>query len=198
LFAGCSLGAISTKTRLVIGPRASYLRHTRLDMDYLTSVIEALNRDPQIRESFRYRPNSSLYSAARRLRYVDSRLDAKPRSYRLSAVEPTDYLSLVLERAKRGALLSELTQVLRDSDPELTEEEIREYLTALVDNQVLVSELALAVTGVEPTHDLIAQLRPSPEGSRAAAVLQATVEKLEALDRKLGNDAQQYRPIAQG
>ena len=198
LFAGCSLGTVSTNTRLVIGPRASYLRHTRLDMDYLTSMIEALNGDPQIRESFRYRPNSSLYSAAQRLRYVESRLDDKTRSYHLSAVEPTDYLSLVLERAKHGALLSELTRVLRDSDPELAEDEIREYLTALVDNQVLVSELALAVTGVEPTHDLICQLRPSVEGSRTGAVLQATVEQLETLDRKLGNDAQQYRAIAEG
>src|SRR5229473_2353398 len=185
-------------TRLTLSSRESYLRHTRLDMDYLTSVIEALNRDAKIREAFRYRPNSSLYSAAQRLRYVESRLDENSRSYHLSAVEPTDYLQLLLDRAKGGAPLSELARVLRESDPELQDDEIQDYLKALVDNQVLVAELALSVTGIEPIHDLIAQLRDKPDGNAIVKVLETTRERLDALDRRLGNLPQEYRDIATG
>lgn len=198
LFAGCSLGRVEDSTRLTLSSRESYLRHTRLDMDYLTSVIEALNRDAKIREAFRYRPNSSLYSAAQRLRYVESRLDENSRSYHLSAVEPTDYLQLLLDRAKGGAPLSELARVLRESDPELQDDEIQEYLKALVDNQVLVAELALSVTGIEPIHDLIAQLRDKPDGNAIVKVLETTRERLDALDRQLGNLPQEYRDIATG
>jgi thiopeptide-type bacteriocin biosynthesis protein len=196
LFAGCSVGSVEDSTQLVLSSQDAYLRHTRLDMDYLTSVIEALNRDAKIRESFRYRPNSSLYSAAQRLRYVESRLEENNRSYHLSAVEPTDYLALVLDRASSGAPLSDLGRVLRESDRELQDEEIQEYLKALVDNQVLVSELALSVTGVEPIHDLIAQLQDKPDANDIVKVLEKTRERLDALDRRVGNPTQEYREIA--
>ncbi|NJL58225.1 hypothetical protein HC928_26250, partial [bacterium] len=48
--------------------RAGYERHTRLDMDYLFALCEELGRDPRIREGLLFRPNSSLYRAAGRLR----------------------------------------------------------------------------------------------------------------------------------
>ncbi len=197
LFAGCSLGRVEDSTRLTLSSRESYLRHTRLDMDYLTSVIEALNKDPKIREAFRFRPNSSLYSAAQRLRYVESRLDENSRSYHLSAVEPTDYLQLLLDRAKSAAPLSELARVLRESDPELQDDEIQEYLKALVDNQVLVPELALSqeyrdiATGLEalPAKVELPRLfqvdlhKPSPEAVLGGAVMDQVVHAVGLLQR---------------
>src|SRR5216683_1457329 len=91
-----------------------------------------------------------------------------------------------------------LTLSSRESDPQLQDDEIQEYLNALVDNQVLVAELALSVTGIEPIHDLIAQLRDKPDGNAIVKVLETTRERLDALDRRLGNLPQEYRDIATG
>ena len=119
LFSGCSVGALpAAETRLAVGPRAGYERHTRLDMDYLFALCEDLGRDPGIREGLLYRPNSSLYRAAGRLRYAEARLVKKVRSHHLVAVDPTEYLQETLQRATEGARISDLAAALVSSDPD--------------------------------------------------------------------------------
>ena len=61
LCAGCSVGRVATRTRLTLGPAAESRRHTRLDMDYLCALTDALAADPAVRRRLRFRPNSSLY-----------------------------------------------------------------------------------------------------------------------------------------
>src|SRR5262249_40544658 len=57
LFAGCSVGTFGAQTRLELQPRTAYRRHTRLDMDYLSALVDALEADPAVRAVLRYRPN---------------------------------------------------------------------------------------------------------------------------------------------
>src|SRR5262249_13794663 len=77
LFAGVSVGELHGETHLAIEGRAAYQRHSRLDMDYLFALTDALGRDPELRHVFHYRANPTLYRAAGRWRYVESRLDGK-------------------------------------------------------------------------------------------------------------------------
>src|SRR5262249_26975717 len=50
LCAGGSVGMVGDGTRLVLGDRAAYSRHTRLDMDYLVALTDALARQPEVRQ----------------------------------------------------------------------------------------------------------------------------------------------------
>ncbi|MBV8200614.1 MAG: lantibiotic dehydratase [Acidobacteria bacterium] len=104
--------AAGSRTRLTLEPRAAYRRHTRLDMDYLFALCEELERDAGLRRELRYRPNSSLYRAAGRLRYAEARLEDKVRSHHLVAVEASDYLEATLARASGGARAAELAAAL--------------------------------------------------------------------------------------
>ncbi len=45
LFAGCSVGTLGATTQLTLGGRDGYRRHTRLDNDYLSTLIDALLED---------------------------------------------------------------------------------------------------------------------------------------------------------
>src|SRR5262245_23816516 len=55
LFAGISVGDIAEQTRLVLSKRENYRRRTRLDMDYLVALAEALAQDPPLKsECFRW------------------------------------------------------------------------------------------------------------------------------------------------
>ncbi|MCG8457798.1 MAG: lantibiotic dehydratase family protein, partial [Holophagales bacterium] len=177
LFSGCSLGKVAGPGRLRLEARARYGRHTRLDMDYLFALTEALGRQPRMRDGLRYYPSSSLYRAAGRLRYVEARLDGRARSHHLVAVDAEEYLEAVLEQASGGATLGELARGLAERE-EVSEEEAREFLDEMVDSQLLVSELEPPVTGREPIHDLIAQLRRHPAAPDTAAPWIRTLEKV--------------------
>ena len=204
LFSGCSLGEIDpapdAPTRLMVGPRASYERHTRLDMDYLFALCEELGRDPGLRRQLVYRPNSSLYKAGGRLRYAEARLERKIRSHHLVAVDPTDYLDEVLRRASGGARMAELADALVAFDPdgEVSPEEAIDFLVELIDSQLLVSDLSPPVTGPEAVHDLIGQLAQLEGGEPAAERLARARDVLAELDSGgPGSSPDRYRAIAQ-
>ncbi|HEV2852350.1 MAG TPA: lantibiotic dehydratase [Thermoanaerobaculia bacterium] len=188
LFSGCSVGRIDpapgARTRIAVAPRSTYERHTRLDMDYLFALCEDLGRDPAVREALVYRPNSSLYRAGGRLRYAEARLDKKVRSHHLVAVDDNDYLEEALRRAAGGARASEITEALvaLDPDGEVTPEEAREFVTELIDSQILVSDLSTPVTGPEAIHDVIDQLSRMPATGQIAQVTERLTKVRRALE----------------
>lgn len=201
LFSGCSLGTLDgDSTRLHLERRRSYQRHTRLDMDYLFALCENLGRDPALLRELSYRPNSSLYRAAGRLRYAEARLEGKVRSHHLVALEPTSYLEETLERAARGALPAELAAALVEGDPdgEIAFEEAEEYVGELIQSQVLVSDLTPDVTGPEAIHGLEERLAALPSGQVAAAALARARQALAELDEAgLGASPERYRELAE-
>jgi lantibiotic biosynthesis protein len=212
LFSGCSTAVIeggdaptpTPRTRLVLGPRAGYRRHTRLDMDYLFALCEDLERDPEMRRELRYRPNSSLYRAGGRLRYAEARLEEKVRSHHLVAVEASDYLEATLERACDGARADDLAAALvtaegaaAAAEVEISREDADAFLTELIDSQVLVSDLSPPVTGPEAIHDLVDRLAGLDAGREGARRLAAARDALAGLDAGgVGAPAERYRAIA--
>jgi thiopeptide-type bacteriocin biosynthesis protein len=195
LFAGCSVGAIGSDSRLELG--AACRRHTRLDMDYVAALAEALARVPDLRPSLRFRPNSSLHRVAGRMRYREVRREEKGWAHKRCAVELPDYLEVVLRRASGGATPAELILALREHDSRASEAEASEYVIELIDQQLLVSELAPPITGVEPIHDLIRKLRPHAAGRAVATRLEAVRDRLLSFDaRGPGVAPQGYREIA--
>jgi thiopeptide-type bacteriocin biosynthesis protein len=195
LFAGCSVGRVGERTDLCLSGQENYLRHTRLDMDYLCTLAETLAKDPTLRQELLYRPNSSLYASGGRLRYAEGRLKNKARSYHLVAVEESPYLLATLERAKSGASLRTLATALVDED--ITLEEAEGFILELIDSQLIVPDLHPAVTGPEPVHDLIAQLKALPDGAHAAWILEGAKDALTAIDQEaLGLSKDHYLKIA--
>ncbi|HEX3554829.1 MAG TPA: lantibiotic dehydratase [Thermoanaerobaculia bacterium] len=208
LFSGCSLGPVETapgsSTRIAVAPRAAYERHTRLDMDYLFALCEDLGRDPAVREALVYRPNSSLYRAAGRLRYAEARLENKIRSHHLVAVDASDYLEEALRRAEGGARARDIADALVAFDPdgEVSPEEASEFVTELIDSQILVSDLSTPVTGPEAIHDLIAQLTALATDAEIAQGARERLvqvrDELAALDAAgPGQEPARYEKIAE-
>ncbi|HYC92892.1 MAG TPA: lantibiotic dehydratase [Thermoanaerobaculia bacterium] len=202
LFSGCSVGTIdgSAETRLRIAPRPAYQRHSRFDNDYLFALCEDLGRDPALRRELAYQPNSSLYRAAGRVRYAEARLVGKMRSHHLVALDPTPYLEAALQRAAGRATAAEIAAavVAADPDGEVTLQDAEEYVSELIETQVLVSDLTPSVTGAEPIDGVEEQLAALPSGRAAATVLAEARETLAALDAGgLGAAANRYLEVAQ-
>ncbi|MCG8458380.1 MAG: lantibiotic dehydratase [Holophagales bacterium] len=204
LFSGCSLGEVAEgPSRLRLGELSAYRRHTRLDMDYLFALCEGLGQDPEVRAVLRYRPSSSLYRAAGRLRYAEARLQGTSRAYHLVGVDSAPYLEACLERAREGATVAELAESLvaalaDDPDGGVDLEEAEEFVHELIDCQLLVSELGPVVSGVEPIHELIAQMEELPPLSPVALRLRETRDALASLDAHgPGADPARYLEVAE-
>jgi thiopeptide-type bacteriocin biosynthesis protein len=196
LCAGCSVGTLGAQTQLALHDRTRYQRHTRLDMDYLDALCTALARDPALRRVLSYRPNSSLYHAAGRVRYVESRFEKKNRSFHLIAVEETESLTKTLNRAKTGSSFAALAEALVDEEVSLTDAE--EYISELIESQILMPNLAPCVTGADPIQSLIKQFEKQPATERAANILERVCTELATLDAVgLGNAPERYRAIAE-
>jgi thiopeptide-type bacteriocin biosynthesis protein len=128
------------------------------------------------------------------------RREGESRSYSLVSLEPSDYLVATLDRARRGALPGALANALCEADAEVTREEADEFIGELIDNQVLVSELAPPVTGPEAVDDIVAQLAEIAEVPAAGAVagaLRGFRATLSELDRGVTNEPARYRGAAE-
>src|SRR5204862_3591486 len=120
------------ETQLELAGRGAARRHTRLDMGLLAGLVDVLGRDPKVRERLVFRPNSSLYRAAGRMRYVEAVLRDGARRHRLVALEPDAGLDLVLDRARAGASLADLARALLEAEPGLAPDDVAAYLGELV------------------------------------------------------------------
>ncbi|MGZ8779624.1 MAG: lantibiotic dehydratase [Thermoanaerobaculia bacterium] len=199
LFSGCTAGRVGERTRLSLTERGAYRRHSRLDMDYLFALCERLGRDPDLRAELRFRPNSSLYETAGRLRFAEWRVRGRLRTYHLVAFDAFDALRDTLSRAAAGARLEDLATALVASDPdgEITLQDAEGFLHDLVDNQLLVPELELPVTGEESTAGLLRQLDELRATGDARARLAHAEQTLAAIDSAgLGSSPDRYRELA--
>jgi thiopeptide-type bacteriocin biosynthesis protein len=195
LFAGFTTGTVDVQTRLHLQGRERYRRHSRLDMDYLWALAEAVERDPQLRTLFLHEPNSGLYETAGRLRLAEVRRTASGRSYHLVAFDKSPYLTAVLEHARGGTTPEAAAEVLVDD--EITQAEAEDYVAELVDNQLLVTDARPVVTGDEPVHGLVATLGAHAETARIAERLDEARAALEAIDAAgLGTSPDRYRAVA--
>ena len=195
LFAGCTTGIVGERTRLRLeGPRR-YRRHTRLDMDYLWALAEAVERDPRLRGELDYRPNSSLYQAGDRLLFAEARQGRAGLSYRLVAVDATGYLMQTLTRARDGARLGALAAALVGGD--ITRADADEYLAELVGSQVLIADIRPQLTGPAPADTLAATLERHERGADLARMLEKAADGLAAIDADgIGVPAERYRAVA--
>jgi thiopeptide-type bacteriocin biosynthesis protein len=201
LFSACSVGRVMSdgdvRTVLDLAPRRDYRPISRLDFDYLFSLTTGLRRNPDVMMQLRYWPNSSLYRIVDAWHYVESRLTGGVRSHHFVKLESDQFLDAVINRTEAGATVAELvTEVLKLGDLDVSEEEAREYVQELIENDVLVSSLAPRVTE-DPLDDLISQVDSIPSLGSCAETLKSVRSSLANLDQTgLGIDPQEYRTIA--
>jgi hypothetical protein len=76
LFAGVSHVRCGSNTTLTVPAKSDYRRRSRLDMDVVLRMVEALESDPAIRDRVRFYSNPTLYRLNGSLRYIQSRRSA--------------------------------------------------------------------------------------------------------------------------
>src|SRR5258708_26941299 len=118
-FAGCSVGTIGESTRLELGPRDRYRRTTRLDMEYLCSLAEAVSSDSPANSNIQFRPNNSLHLVAGRYHHLCGEWTDGEHLFQLVATDPMPALDATLLRASGGATPAKLAAAFAEIDPHI-------------------------------------------------------------------------------
>ncbi|MFC2101112.1 lantibiotic dehydratase family protein [Bacteroidota bacterium] len=196
LFAGLSVGTISNDNNIVLNTNENHNAHTRLDMNYLCSLIQDLEKKEEIRDQLKYFVNSSLYEIGKKIRYVEYTYHQSKRKHQISAVENNKYLQQILKQARQGAKRQDLVNILVNND--INQEEALEYIDQLIDNQLLVSELDPTVTGDELHDFLIKKLEKIKCSDNTLDILKEVKREIHDLDKiKFGEGSYQYIEISE-
>ncbi|MEA3477358.1 MAG: lantibiotic dehydratase family protein [Bacteroidota bacterium] len=156
LFAGINAGNWSEHSSIKIFPVDQAKRHVRLDMHYLGQLIRDLENDPGIKHQLKYYPNSSMYIVADSIRYIESRYNKEQRTHHIVSVDNSKALGRILEKARSGKTLKELTQILLDDG--CSKRTSGAFIMDIVNSQVLVSELEPALTASSPLQEIISTI----------------------------------------
>lgn len=156
VFSGVAVGRWGSETDWRIEPDGRQ-RMIRLDANYVSQLFGTLNADTTVRTQLTYSVNSTLWAIADTVRYIGYTEQDGRRVYYQNEVAINPHLHLILEQAQNGRLFSTLVQLLVTSGIEPSE--ATEYIHALIDNQLLVSELGVNLTGPDPLTGLLNRLQ---------------------------------------
>jgi thiopeptide-type bacteriocin biosynthesis protein len=159
LFAGCSLGYIGTLTSANVDNREVNCRYS-LDSRVLWQLAHHLVKLPLLQPFLRFHPNTSLYKIGASMRYVEVVEEKGSLLYFTSELEGSTLLNVLLNGKTFPQTIPEMETILLQKGYDL--DEIRLYLNQLIDDQLLVSDLAINVTGIDYVNRLIKHLAAIP------------------------------------
>jgi len=157
-FAGCALLNISEGlTHITLHSQEDHVKKVRIDMNYLSLIISSLIKDSSVMGNVLLHPNNSIYELFDEYRYVEYVITNNTRYYHLTSVEKTPYLKNIIEAARMGSTVKDLSKTLIIAE-DVTEEEAVEFIGEIIRSQILMPDIEPAVTGADCLQDLIVKL----------------------------------------
>jgi thiopeptide-type bacteriocin biosynthesis protein len=185
LFAGVSSGSWGAESKVLFGQKESNLRVSNLDMEYMFNIKKfVLDTYKELFRSLNLYSNSSIYKSVNKYKFIDYQYNSNiQRKFGVSVAVHTDYLEAVLSRAKEGARMSDLIQVLTQF--EVSEEESEEYLMSLIEKQVLITEIEPTLTQGYYFDILLSKLESISTYSKSTSPIASMIEKLQIIKNNL-------------
>ena len=152
LFALVSTLKLENRTNIDI-IASNIKKATKFDTFFLANLLQFIDKIPEIRQNLTYFVNSSLYSVSDKYRYVEYYFKEEARYHKISGVDKSIYLERVLDAAQKGTALPQLANCLTGG--QINHVQATGFIHTLIDNQFLVSELELTLTGTDYLEQLI-------------------------------------------
>ena len=193
LFSGCACVNWGEKTEIVFNGSK---RTTRLDFEFVYSIVDYLTRHKDVRHGLKYYPNNTLYISGSNLRYIEYALKENKRWYTLSQVESMPELSTIFNCAENGADILELSSMI--AGEEISVEEAKRFVYELIESKLLLSELEPAVTEVDyfaRLTETLQEFRTTPEINTLVKALEDIRLRLSKLDGAGNAGFEEYEDI---
>lgn len=189
LFAGCTYGTIGIESTVILKNKIQFRRHTRLDMELVSILSNYLSSLPELQKQIKFYTNNTLYPISDFYSYIESKIVDKSKTYYKSTAEYTEYLSSILDFCDKGKFFKEIVAYLQEMDFE--EEDSIEYISELIQSQILTSDWEISTLDSNPFKTLMQklnsiQLNSNPQLSSFIKQSKKLIEEFSH-ERKSGN-----------
>lgn len=120
-------------------------RSSRLDTEYISELVAYLLKLPDVSSRVKYFPNDTIYVVDNNMRYVEYSRDKEKRNHQLSGMQCNPYLMEVIMHAQNGKNKFELAEHIVNA--EIGFDDALSFVEEIIQNQLLVSELDMRLTG---------------------------------------------------
>lgn len=172
--------------------QVSNIRDTKLDMHFLVALSQNFVKIPEIKNQLLFYPNNSIYKTGDKIRYVEYEYNKGKRDYIISSAPISDELQQILNSSKQGKTIQQIVNILIND--EVDEDEAKEFVEELIDNQVLVSELEPIVSGDDFLNTIVSTLQRIGADNEKN-ILISVQNSLKKLDQTIGNFSLSYLEI---
>ena len=132
-------GIVSAHT---VGFSREVFRTTNISPVIIKELICRIQQIEPVISQVKYFLNNTIYPVGNEWRYIEDVWTGSKIEYRVSSVDDNKIFRNILQWAKKGIHIIDLKQKIMNSAI-YTDIEIEEYITALISNKVLVSELEM-------------------------------------------------------
>jgi hypothetical protein len=139
--------AVVTEQETNIVIQAKPFPKLKLDMDYLVNIYHDLCTDEKLIQKLNYYPNTSLYKVSAKWRHHEYRSINNRTVFHLVHIDDNAVLSKLVKKTASGISYAECVNTIVAFGFDKTE--AKQYLTELIQSQVLVSELYPNVSGAD-------------------------------------------------
>lgn len=150
LFSTYSLEQISLENENI---QDSYIRKSTLDFSIVYKIVRLINQFPSVRDILKFKPNSSLYKVGNDYRYIEIKLNQK-REHILISLEADIVLELIFSFCIQSKSVQEISDYIYDNVEDVSHTEISAYISGLIDEQILTSNLDICVNESEPMYQV--------------------------------------------
>ncbi|MGA6119793.1 lantibiotic dehydratase [Sphingobacterium anhuiense] len=146
IFAGCSISNIRTDNSDF---DYKIFRRARIDMGLLYELIQVILEEDCILEYLSYQLNNSIYQSGKSYRYVETVYKEGKVEYQTASVERSELLDILLQQVKEKKLI-ESDDIFQIIGNDIAEEDRKMFFRELIESQLLLSELFVALTDPFP------------------------------------------------
>ncbi|MGY3679786.1 hypothetical protein ACVWXU_003409 [Streptomyces sp. TE33382] len=181
LFAGVSLGDWGRATDLAVR-RIPDRVETRLDMGWLTALIEQLEADPRILRQLTFTLHPAVFVSAGRLHLVDPLGASGNGSPHCVSLRATGPVTRILGTARGPVSYRRLVETVRSAVPGTADAVCERLIGRLHEAGVLLSSLRPPLTVPDPARYVLHELAGLSDASGRAERLRDLVEQLNRCD----------------
>jgi len=154
LFSGISIGQFGEETNITVSESHNHTKRTRPDMEWVYGLIKTIESNKNIRDSLRVKFNDFTYVNGNRIEMPNKtflqHVESTDNTRELSAsIRYTSQVKLIDEKYNNFHPLSNILAHITSLNPTVQAARIENFLSQLIENEYLLSELRPPLTNTD-------------------------------------------------